>query len=671
MLHHVIEIIYICTHLQCTVVCNVAVLTGNLLRNSFLLLVALFLGQGDSQTMSNVFISIALLFLLPFGRSGGSVTKGKPVPQYDYLCRNAVGHKVCHPIFEDRYIQCSNLGKYETPHEFSCKRGLKFSSLRQKCSFAQYGDCLPHLTPEEAALITCPRLLDPPHGKLHCSDDNRYDSLCLLACMPGYTMQGVLAVRCVLAEDHGRWSGEPGHCVKDPRDNSKDDDAMKPVQCETLNDVDDGKVTCTRRSYTDSVCSLRCASGLEVFGRSRATCMGNGKWDHQLGDCRKPVVKCPVVKGDDVVCDDVKCDGGYCHVGAACNLKCGKGAITVGRGYATCSESGAWSHKLGHCEKHCAALKRDDATVECTDSFEPRSSCRLNCRSGFHASGDVVASCKPSGEWDVELGSCLKEKTCPKIDAPLLGDLFCSDSVKILPPGAAFKRGTQCFISCEDSYKLKGDSLITCSDSGKWSAPVGTCVSKCDINDLPSTKHGHWVCSGDSNLDCQFQCDSRKTPETSIVSCFSGMWSSFEVPSCAEQKKCPKIEAPEGGSLKCSNKVFQNGTRCNVECDSGYELRGSKTTVCVEGKWHNKLGSCESKCNEGQLSDKHGKWTCMGRGLLTCELTCEEGYEVVEPMASCSNGKWRKSFESVCIKSLKYCPLLSPPKDVSLICNSR
>jgi len=619
--------------------------------------------------MWSVFIPLALLSIFPMGSS----QRGKPVPQYDYLCRRAMGLKVCHPINADKYIQCPT-SRINDPRELSCRRGLKFSSLRQKCSFAQYGDCLPSVTPEEAALITCPRLLDPPHGKLHCSDQNRYDSLCLLSCVPGHVRQGVLAVRCVLADDEGRWSGEPGHCVKDDaRGGAKTstEPEPEPVRCDELKPDGEGQITCTRRLYTDSVCTLRCPPGLEILGHARVTCGSNGKWDFDLGKCRKPVIKCPALSQMHVTCDEAKCDKGYCHVGTTCSLDCGPTASSVGRVMTTCQESGAWSNELGRCEKSCPALNRDHAAVKCTDSFDPRSSCRLVCNEGFHAAGEEITACQSSGEWDKVLGSCLKEKTCPQITKPSRGDLFCSDSVQLLTAGAPLKRGTLCYVSCGDSFKLKGESMITCTDAGIWSAQVGVCVAKCDTGDLPKVDRGYWSCSGDSNLECRFQCKSRKVPERAKVSCIDGVWTSYSVPSCQEQKKCPKIAAPDHGSLRCSTQILQNGTKCDLECDSGFRLRGSTTTFCVDGIWNEPLGVCESKCNQDQIRDDHGSWTCTGRGLLTCELTCDAGYEVIESLASCANGVWRKSSESICIPTMKYCPLLSAPKDGFLHCNSQ
>ena len=159
-----------------------------------------------------VFITVAILSFLHYGHClSGFINKPKPVANLDYLCRNARGLAVCHPISEKMFVHCAAKGP---PLEFSCRAGLKFSSMRQECTFAQYGDCLPDLSPEKAKMVRCPKLRAVDNGKFHCSAGNRYESLCLLACRPGFKRRGILALKCILDEMNGRWSGKPGRCVR-------------------------------------------------------------------------------------------------------------------------------------------------------------------------------------------------------------------------------------------------------------------------------------------------------------------------------------------------------------------------------------------------------------------------------------------------------------------------
>ena len=87
------------------------------------------------QMMPSLFIA-ALAIVLSFplsGVEGGHSAEGRVVRQFDYVCGNALGLRVCHPIYDNRFIHCLT----SLPVEYTCKGRFKFSSLRQKCTFPQ------------------------------------------------------------------------------------------------------------------------------------------------------------------------------------------------------------------------------------------------------------------------------------------------------------------------------------------------------------------------------------------------------------------------------------------------------------------------------------------------------------------------------------------------------
>ena len=69
-------------------------------------------------------------------------------------------------------------------------------------------------------------------------------------------------------------------------------------------------------------------------------------------------------------------------------------------------------------------------------------------------------------------------------------------------------------------------------------------------------------------MECQFQCDNKKSVEPKKIACYDGVWSRVQIPNCVEPKKCAVISDKNvtDGGVTCSTKNMANGTRCDVEC---------------------------------------------------------------------------------------------------------
>ena len=566
-----------------------------------------------------MFAFIAIAFLsLPTGESlKGHLPRSTPVSNLDYLCRNAKGLEVCHPISEKQFIQCRTDGP---PLEYSCKPGLKFSSLRQECTFAQYGDCLPDLTPEKAGKIKCPSLTRIGNGKFHCSNANRYESLCLLACRPGFKRQGLLALKCILAEGEGRWSGNPGRCVGtgSRKGCSLKDLSVRvtPVECQDCKNS---------QCKPGAKCLYKCANKGSSGEITLARCKNN-LWTFDRESCLPIVCKpLPEVTNGVVTCtDDFSKE-------SVCTLKCSEGSVLQGNLVSSCSNEGEWSGLLGKCSKSCPALVRANGNVRCSNGYLPQSSCQISCEKDHFRSGDRLVTCESSGKWANDLGVCLKEVTCAKIDAPKNGELFCSDSQKILSGNSPYPRGSVCHVSCASGFKLEGSSILKCADSGSWDNEVGACVSKCNKGRPAAPKHGRWECDGGADTTCHLKCSTELATGPSSLSCVNGVWSTAAMPKCEDGKSCSSIMPPHNSYLSCDTKSLRNGTRCSIACKNDFHMSGASSTTCVNGKWHDSLGQCKAKCSRFDLvAPKTGRWDCRGFDELRCQLNCKEGYEAVK-----------------------------------------
>jgi len=601
----------------------------------------------------HAFTAIAILsLLLPTGDSlSGHLPQSSPVSNFDYLCRNNQGLGVCHPISEKKFIHCVSDGP---PLEYSCRPGLKFSSVRQRCAFPQYGDCVPDLTPDKAEKIKCPELKRVEDGKFHCSNAYRYQSLCLLACRPGYKRQGILALKCILAEGEGRWSGKPAKCVsvkhKDGCSLEQLHAKVPTIECQGCKED---------HCELGAKCLFKCALEQSRDSISRAVCKNNS-WTFEVKAC-VPVV-CRPLK---VTNGAVTCTDNYSK-GSTCSVKCHEGSVLQGDAEVSCSDDGKWSDNLGKCTKSCPSLERANGNVRCSDGYLPQSSCQLTCNEDHFRSGDRLATCESSGEWANELGVCLKEVSCSRVETPKNGNLFCSDSQKILHGETQYPRGSVCHVSCNNGFSLNGSAILKCSDSGSWVEKVGVCVSKCNKERLPAPKNGRWECKGQGDLTCHLKCDTELVTKESSVSCIDGVWSMASLPKCDAGKRCSSLTPPHNSYLSCNTQSLRNGTRCSIACKKDFHLSGASSTHCVDGKWHNALGQCKAKCSRFDLEGPSaGRWDCRGFDNLSCKLSCKDGYEPHESTASCSDGVWTKSSQASCLKT---CPLISAPANGALHC---
>ncbi|CAG9856042.1 unnamed protein product [Phyllotreta striolata] len=132
----------------------------------------------------------------------------------------------------------------------------------------------------------------------------------------------------------------------------------------------------------------------------------------------------------------------------------------------------------------------------CTDvdeCLENNGGCEMICR---NFKGGFKCDCPEGYLLQRDKRSCRMSKTalCHIPVAPLNGVIRCwedNDESSFVPTG------TKCNIWCNEGYKLKGDSKITCNESGSWEGQEPRClVATCPK--LPSIQNG-WYLPGVCN----------------------------------------------------------------------------------------------------------------------------------------------------------------------------
>ncbi|NWW80965.1 SRPX protein, partial [Climacteris rufus] len=91
--------------------------------------------------------------------------------------------------------------------------------------------------------------------------------------------------------------------------------------------------------------------------------------------------------------------------------------------------------------------------------------CDIRCQKGYELHGPHQLICQSSKRWSGKV--LCKQKRCPTLSMPTNGGFKCLD-------GAYF--GSRCEYYCSPGYQLKGDRIVTCTDSKVWSGRPAACL---------------------------------------------------------------------------------------------------------------------------------------------------------------------------------------------------
>uniref|UniRef100_A0A7N4NKD5 E-selectin n=1 Tax=Sarcophilus harrisii TaxID=9305 RepID=A0A7N4NKD5_SARHA len=210
--------------------------------------------------------------------------------------------------------------------------------------------------------------------------------------------------------------------------------------------------------------------------------------------------------------------------------------------------------------------------------------------------------------------------------------------------------------------------------TGSQCEHVVTCESQAN------PEHGVLTCShpvGYFNSSCSVSCEEGYIPTSanSVQCTSSGKWSGPS-PTC-KVVECDALTSPAHGSMNCSQSpgIFPWNTTCVFDCDSGFELTGSKRLHCnSSGKWDMEKPMCQAmKCNApSQLPN--GSVNCVHSPIgdftyqSICSFSCEEGFKLQgSPQLECTaQGQWTQQFPTC---EVVQCPILKVPKEINMTCH--
>ncbi|XP_048213359.1 complement factor H-like [Perognathus longimembris pacificus] len=286
---------------------------------------------------------------------------------------------------------------------------------------------------------------------------------------------------------------------------------------------------------------------------------------------------------------------------------------------------------------------RDGATVAvlCLDAYLSPGAGELLCRAGRW---QAVPRCvekigcaqPPPG---IDYGA---PRGAPRPPAPAPS----ADGEEQEPAPQPYPHGTKVHYDCDDGFRISGEEGTTCH-MGKWSPPpqcVGLpCVAPPPIeNGVVSHHADSYQYQEEVTYDCY---DGFGFDGPSFIKCVGGKWSTpprcirtdcfdtptFDVAILAERKKA----------------VYRSGEQLTYKCPPLYQLNGSNTVMCINGKWIGKPTCKDNSCvnppevgNATMLSRQMDKYLPGDRVRYECNKPFEMFGEV-EVM--CLNGTWTEA----------------------------
>ncbi|XP_076961183.1 complement factor H-like [Callospermophilus lateralis] len=213
------------------------------------------------------------------------------------------------------------------------------------------------------------------------------------------------------------------------------------------------------------------------------------------------------------------------------------------------------------------------------DSYPYGQEVIYNCSEGFGIDGPAFIKCL-GGKWSSP-PECIRTDcfNLPNFDdATLLGERK-----------ESYKSGDQVTYRCPKFYQVDGSNTITCIN-GKWiGKPM--CKDMSCVNP-PKVENANII----SNQMLKYPSGERVRYECIKpfeifgeveVMCLNGTWT--EPPQCKDSTgKCgPPPPIDNGDLTSFPLPVYPTGSSVEYQCQSLYQLEGSKTVICRNGKWSN------------------------------------------------------------------------------------
>lgn len=319
--------------------------------------------------------------------------------------------------------------------------------------------------------------------------------------------------------------------------------------------------------------------------------------------------------------------------GKQVNFTCMEGFMLVGSATSVCHK-GTWSHTLPQCKATCKDPGVPVNGKRKGKSFVDGDTVEFTCDENFSLSGSSISRCL-GGRWSVALPEC--KASCPDPGIPVNGERV----------DGSFEHGKHLQFKCKPGFWLVGSQLIFCNE-GTWSNEIPTCRAVCRDPGVPENGIRIGDDFGDSQM-VAYRCKENFNLVGSPTSfCIAGHWNTTK-PTC--KASCPDPGVPSHGRRIGSN--FGHGGLVTFVCLKDFNLIGSQSMTCHDGKWSSVVPVCKASCKDpGSPNNgvRHGNDFDHNKRI---SFTCLPGFQLTGTSnAVCINGKWSASMpqcKAVCV----------------------
>lgn len=461
-------------------------------------------------------------------------------------------------------------------------------------------------------------------------------SIATYTCKSGYILLGEPVLSCSLG---GSWTEKVPVC--------------KFVDCGVPAQIHNGLFTLLNDSTTfGSFVQYSCSEDYWLDGTEKQFCTVEGKWSADTPSCVL------------ITCDEPDVPPGGYVVGYDFNIHskityhCEAGYVIHGHTTLECGEHGEWSGDPPICEfVDCGKLTPlpYGSISYSNGSTILGSVVKYSCSRNYKLTGVSTRECLETHQWSGETPKC-EEIRCPE---PMLAEhsilsvtgndrLYGRTLIKTAGSAASvatYKIGSLVKYRCERGYKVVGEPLSTCENTGIWSGDVPQCVYvDCGMPENPA--HGRFTLASNATyygVVVLYECDKNYEliGHGRRLCLENGSWSS-DTPQCREIQ-CPEPEKENGMIVQVTTHSI--GGIAKYSCEKGQHLTGNATRTCTKEGWAGSMPICNYvDCNHPN-SIENGKVLIMNQSTTfssVIEYHCNKDFVRIGPyLRKClDDGTW-------------------------------
>lgn len=431
---------------------------------------------------------------------------------------------------------------------------------------------------------------DPPEvqGATVTATGRKAGSVAVYSCNQGFVaVAGQQELKCGLG---GEWSGKPLVC--------------RFVDCGPPQIIENGLASLVNGSTTHgSIVEYTCEQDywLQPHTSRRQICTKEAKWSADPPTCQLITCQEPEVPA-----------GGYVvgydfNIHSSIEYHCDPGHKLIGTTTLQCNNNGEWSTTPPECQYiDCGKLTPPvyGTLHYSNDSTHLDSEVKYSCSNNYRLTGTAIRRCFENQAWSGTAPKC-EEIRCPEPILPehsvlsvtgndrLYGRTLIRTSSDAVST-STYKIGALVKYRCERGYKVVGEPISNCDDTGSWTGVIPQCVYV-DCGTPESIDNGKFnlvsnvTYYGSAVLyecDDHFQLDGHGRR----LCLENGTWSS-ETPKCQEIN-CDELKSENNLLVRMASRTV--GGIAEYTCPRGYFTIDNTTRQCLpKGSWSGRPPTCQ------------------------------------------------------------------------------